>query len=436
MGRDALVLLSMRVVGTFFWLGYTVVLARTLSQPDFALVLYVVNFSMIAVLVVTLGRDVALLRLVSQSWKLGAHSAARRMLAKSRRAVFLSSVLLTAALVISSVLGLDTPMTSSPLIALLSGLITMAGAQMGLNRDTLRSLDKVWQSQIGFNFVRTVIPAVGALLVHMSFNMNAKMALVLFLVALGLSIMIEEAILRKVQWVDDPKASAPDSADVMRAGLRLWPGNIANAVQMRIAGLVAGLAFEPETAALFLAAERIANLAQFPIAAAGQAAGPRVAQAALLNLRETQSELSNAGLLMLVGSLIGCIGAATLAWPGLWMLGPDYLAALPMTLILIAAHLSWAIFGFGQDALNLTGNHHIYRNVAVIMAIIGTFTTSLIAIKFGPLAMAWAYCAIWWTTNIVFVLALYATNRLKAGAITAHHAQLRRNFARPSDSKE
>ncbi len=426
----------MRVAGTLFWMGYTIILARTLSREDFALTLYVVNFSMIAVLIVTLGRDVALLRLASQAWEVGAHSAVRQMLAKSRKAVLLASVLLTAVLLGAWATGLDTPVTASPEIALLSGLITLAGAQMGLNRDTLRSVGKVWQSQVGFNFIRTIVPATGAIALYFLVEMSAELALIVFLVALGLSVLVEEVILRRLSWQDDLSAPQPDQAELMRAGLQLWPGNIANAVQMRIGGLVAGLALAPEIAALFLAAERIANLAQFPIAAAGQAGAPRVAQAASRSMRDTQIELGKAGLLMFLGALVGCFGAALVAWPALWALGTEYLAALPLTLILVCAHLSWAVFGFGQNALNLTGHHHVYRNVAVTASLAGACIMSLVAAEYGSLAMAWAYCGMWWATNLGFVLALYMNTRLQTGLFAVRYAKMRWLFAKPGGDKE
>lgn len=428
MGRDATILLGMRIFGTLFWMVFIIVLARALPQENFATALYVINFSLVAVLVITGGRDSALLRLVSQAWSSGARLYARNMLVESRRTVFFAGLLLTAVLLSLAAVGLDTPVTASPIIALLAGMISMASAQIALNRNTLRSVGKVWQSQLGTDFIRTVVPTVVTVVLYLTFEMNVVLALFLYFVSLSLAFLVEQSILRGLDWQDTPDANQPDYINFARIGLQIWPGDIANAVQMRSAGLIAGLVFAPEIAAMFIAAERFANLAQFPIAAAIQAVGPRIAQSSCLGLDDAQRVLRSAALLMLIAGVVGCLGAAALAWPGLWALGPDYLAALPITLILIGAHLSWAFFGSGQSALILTGNHQAYRNVAVIYAILGTVVMGYVGINYGPIAMAWAYCGIWWMTNLSFVVALYKINRLQTGLFAIRHGRIQALF--------
>ena len=416
MGRDAIIMLSMRVAGTLLWMFYTIILARTLSRADFAVTVYVINFSFIAVLVVTLGRDVALLRFASKAWAVGARRSVRTLLWECRRIVLLNSCILIAGLVTAAWLGLQTSVTQTVQIALLSGLLTLAGAQMGLNRDCLRAVGQVWQSQMGLNFTRSVVPVLGSVVViAMDTTMSAELALALFLLSLLLSVGVEEVFLRQIDWQGEAAADAPDHRALARAGLALWPGDMANALMMRSVGLVGALALQPEAAALLLAAERIAGLAQFPIAASAQAAAPRIAQATIGGDRAVQQALDRGSLLMAAGALIGCGGAAALAWPALWALGPDYIAALPTTLVLIAASLSSAFFGLAQAALNLTGRSHRYSVISICICGLTVAAIWLAASRHGGIGAAAAWCVGWWIANIAYTIAYRRASGLNTG---------------------
>lgn len=427
MRRDAVVILSMRIAGTLLWMIYTIVLARSLSQPDFAVALYVINFSLLAVLVITLGRDVALLRFASKAWAQGARRSVREMLGRSRRVLLVNGGILTAVLLGLFLAGIETPVTDDPWIAFLAGLLTLAGAQMGVNRDCLRAVGRVWQSQVGLNFTRSVIPVLGSLAVFgIGQTLTAEVALSLFLGSLVLSVAVEEMFLRRIDWRDAPDAAAPDGRCVWRSGWALWPGDMANALLMRSVGLVGALALAPEAAALLLAAERIAGLAQFPISAAAQAAAPQIARATNAGDAAVQHALDQASLLMVSGALIGCAGAGAMAWPALWALGPGYLAALPTTLILVSASLAWAFFGLAQSALNLTGRSRSYSVISVCTTCLTVPGIWFAALQFGALGAAVVWCIGWWTANIAYTFALLWMQGLSTGVLSVARQMIAR----------
>jgi O-antigen/teichoic acid export membrane protein len=421
MGRDAVVMLTMRVAGTLLWMIYTITLARSLSQSDFAVVLYVINFSLLAILVITFGRDVALLRFASKAWADGARVAVRKMLLRSRVVLMINGCVLTVLLLGLSLIDLQTPVTEDPWIAVLAGLLTLAAAQMGLNRDCLRAVGRVWQSQMGLNFTRSVIPILGSSFVLlMGQTISAQLALTLFLCSLLLSIGVEELFLRQIDWQDDATATMHDMIEVRRAGLALWPGDIANALMMRSVGLVGALVMAPQTAALLLAAERIAGVAQFPIAASAQAAAPRIAQATNSGDEAVQQALNRGSLLMVCGALIGCVGASTLAWPALWAFGPEYLAAFPTTLILVSASLASAFFGLAQSALNLTGRSRYYSAVSICTTSLTVAGIWFAAAHYGPFEVAVVWSIGWWTANIAFTIALTSVSGLNTGIVSVY----------------
>lgn len=416
MGRDAVIILAMRIAGTVLWMGYTIALARGLSPPDFATALYVMNFSFLAVLVITLGRDVALLKFTAHHWAAGNRRAIRKVLRRTRLVLLCSGGVMTLALLLAAQAGLDTPVTRDWQLALLSGLLTVAGAQMGVNRDCLRAIGKVWQSQLGLNLTRSVIPLVGSGIAYTTTGLTVTGALGLFLASLVLSVALEEAVLRRVDWTQGDATPKTGFAEITRASLSLWPGDIANALQMRAAGLIAGLMLTPELTALFLAAERVSNLAQFPIAAAAQAAAPQIARiAGRGSSPDLQSALSQASVLLAVGALIGVAGAGLLAYPALWALGPDFLAALPVVLLLIAGHASWCLFGLAQTTLNLTGQHKTYSAIAGICSGIGVCLMWAGFARYGAVGGAGAFCLTWWLTNLACTLTLRLRTGLRTG---------------------
>ena len=160
--RDALIMLAMRMAGTLLWMAYTVVLARTLTKSDFATALYVVNFAFTAVLIITLGRDVALMKFASQAWGERRSGIIPLLLNQSRRLLLVSGGALCVVLCALWAAGVRTPISQELSVAVTTGLITLVAAQMGLNRDCLRAVGRVWQSQLGLNFTRSIIPLAGS----------------------------------------------------------------------------------------------------------------------------------------------------------------------------------------------------------------------------------------------------------------------------------
>ena len=424
MSKDALIMLSMRVAGTLFWMTYTVVLARTLSTAEFASALYVINFSLVSVLIITMGRDVSLLRVASKAWGTSSAGSIRGLLVRGRITIAITGSLLTAFMLTLAYLGLEIPVTQSITVVLLTCFITIATAQMGLNRDCLRAVEKVWQSQLGFNLTRTVIPVFGTFVVSYLSPMTLNIALALFLASLCLSLIIEELMLRRIGFTGLGQEQLPERTGVFARSILIWPGEISNALQMRSAGLLAGAVLQPEAAAMFLAAERVANLAQFPIAAASQAAAPRIARSSTDEERVLQSVLSKGSALMSIGASLGVIGAMAIAWPALLAIGPDFTAALPIALILIGTHFSWALFGLAQPSLNLTGHFRSYSVIATIGCTF-TFASIFIGIKYGGgTGAAIGYFFGWWLTNLTYTLTFRFQTGMRTGIFVFWKARI------------
>ncbi|MFY0632900.1 MAG: oligosaccharide flippase family protein [Vannielia sp.] len=421
MGRHALIIFAMQVAGTALWLLYTVLLARTLPTEAFAAALYVLNVALVAVLVITMGRDQILLQTAARAWARGAPGEIRSQLAASRRQIGAATALLLAGLLAACALGLPTHATRSLPVALLTGLIAGASAQLGLGRTCLRAVGRIWQSQLGFSLVRTLVPVCGgALVLALGQKMTLEAALLLFLASLLLALALEALFLHRALRAGAGAGAAPQPAPdpapaPLRSGLRLWPGEVANAVLIRAAGLVGALMLEPGAAALLMAAERIAALARFPIAAASQASAPMIAQAFGQGRGAARRTLARASLLMAAGALLGTAGTALLALPGLRLLGASYVAALPLALVLTSASLSFALFGLAQSALIWSGHHRSYSRISTVMAALTCLAIALCAARAGALGAALAWAAGIWLTNIAYTLALARHTGLATG---------------------
>lgn len=425
MFSDAFLIVAMRIAGALLWLVYMVALARGLDQSDFATALYAMNISFIGILVISMGRDIALLKFASHNWAQGNRSAIRCALGRSRLFVLASGVGFTLALVLASRLGLDTLATQDWRVALLTGLLTLAGAQMGINRESLRAIGKVWQSQLGLNMTRSLVPILGSAIALATTGLSVAGALALFLASLVLSLVIEEGFLRSVDWKQPKGGQSLEEtrkafSQVTKSSLALWPGDIANALHMRAGALMAGLMLSAEATALFLAAERIAGLAQFPIAAAAQAAAPKIAhgdgQFAGRNRGSLQTILSQASLLVSMAALIGVCTTALLAYPILWALGSDFLPALPIVAFMLAGHAAWIVFGLAVSTLNLTGHHGAYSRVAIPTCAVALVVMWLGFTLYGAAGGAAAFALSLWFTHLAYTITLARVTRLQTGA--------------------
>lgn len=405
---DVAKFLALRIIGAVLWLLYTIVLARSLDLEEFAIVVYSINVGMLSALVISLGNEIALLRFVARSWGFADASTFRAVLVKCRKEVSYFGFIFLLFMAIAHWAGLETPATDDLTVAILCGVIGIISAQTSLSQDFLRGAGYIWQSQIGFNIIRTVVPTVLSFAWAVFFDLTVLIALTIYAISVILSMFVQELIvflaLSRYQGSGTEDVQTPS---VRFEAMKVWPGNIANAIQMRSGGLIAGLVLSPEYTALFLAAERFANVAHFPIAAVTQASAPAIARVASLRKEEAQAYLRNASRLMMIGASMGCFLALGLGWVGLFLLGSEYVQAFPILCVILAGYFSWSFFGLGQIALQNLGHFDKFSIISVVGCCLCVLASVAGAHLMGYIGLAFVYSLSWWATNAAFVFAVY-----------------------------
>ena len=253
-----------------------------------------------------------------------------------------------------------------------------------------------------------------------------------FLAALCLSVLIEA-------WMLAPlglnSAAAPEArthpADaglaLGRSAWQIWPGDVANAIQMRAGG--ADCRSRAIAGCGGVVSGRRASRQSGAVSDCCHIAGQRAAACACS--RRTgppalQAGLSKASMLMGLGTCIGVGGALAMSWPALRAMGPEFTAAFPLVLILVAGHLSWSVFGLAQPALHLSGFFRSYSFLAVCgLPVHGSAGLRRGAKKRGALGTAVGFALGWWLTNLAYTLTFWRLSGCRSGVLSWSPSMIR-----------
>ncbi len=413
------------------WFGYTMVLARLLSQADFGLVMYAINIILLAAPIATVGFEKAVLRYGSQYWSDHSSAAFQALVSQSRRTAFLGGIACCVVLVASTFTNIVAPMVGQPLIVAFTGLAIIASAVMMVHRSILRSADRLVEALTGSSYIRTIVPTLGVLIFAAYEWLTPATAIALFVCGVGASLAFEMWRIAKLWQRQSQDQDRDDIAQLRRAhsntALGVWPGDLGNIILARSGGIIVGMVLGLEEVALFIAAEQISRLGQFLTDAVRTAAAPRVAQAASsvsedkTNLQEATAQSS---LLMFLSGAFGCLGLVVLGWPLLWLLGPSYTDAFPLLLLFLLAQTSWTVFGPTAMVMNMTGLERA-RSIGAIVAALASFGVSWLgAVNFGVLGAALGFALVSWLMNLGYVYIIARKLGVSIGITTIRREDL------------
>jgi O-antigen/teichoic acid export membrane protein len=195
----------------------------------------------------------------------------------------------------------------------------------------------------------------------------------------------------------------PSAWLAMSAGMLLLNGS--QTIRMNVDPLLVGVMLQPADVALYTAAMRTATLVSFVMMVAGVVAQPRIS--ALHTLRSDR-ELSRfltattRGVFLVslgIGLLLALAGRPILA-----LFGPEFVAAYPVLLILVAAHVLAAAMGPLTSALVMTGRQAWAAAIhAAALPVSAVFSVVLIALL-GLIGAALAAAASLILTQLVLYL--------------------------------
>lgn len=400
----------MRIIGILLWFFYTIMLARTLDQNEVGIVLYALNFILVATTFSTVGTEVALIRFASQMHFSKKYNAYNKIVRFSRVIAIGGSVFCIAMLLVLFYLRdridiiSNIPVFSNLLFLGIISLCILASTIMVVNRDSLRSAGRLVEALIGWNIIRAILPLILSLLSSAFFYIDEKLALLYFLLGMIASLILELVFLhkaRKLQTTNDLDDQV-SFIKFFKVGLGIWPGDIGAILMVRSTGLILGTTIDVEFLAVFFIAERLASLAQFLTDAVRVAIMPKISQSAekrQLNLKLLQNTVGEASLLMFIAGAIGSLAVLTFGWPMLYFIGPEYSSGYYIISLFILSQASWTILGPTAVVLNMSGLHKFRSLVSLIALCIQMPLTYFASLEWGIMGAMSVMITITWLSN-------------------------------------
>ncbi|MDO6724721.1 hypothetical protein Q4560_15725 [Celeribacter halophilus] len=398
--------LFLRVMGTALWLLFTVIVARGLTVEDFGFVFFVINVIMTGGVIIVLGYDVTAMRFGSRFWRDNNKQAFRNILAEARSCIAIAGLIACFTLCIAVRLGLDTPVTQDLNIALLTGISMTAVGFMSVERDILRAANKLQDALFAFSVIRALVPMILSAIALGLELLSSQAVLLFYCLALLSALVWDRWRLGKLKLPTPVALGVPH----LKVALETWPGNAAFIIFQRAPTIVIGLAGGLESAALFIAAERVSQLSTFLSDAVRTAVGPGLAKADTLD--ESQQATSYASLLMLLSGSVGTVLLLILGWGILWLFGPDYRGAFVPLMILLLGQLSWTVMGPTGLVLNMMGHNKIRSLIGSISAVILMVLLPFVDTVIGT---AWIVTFVSWGMNVALWLAIKLRLNLTSG---------------------
>ncbi len=427
MKRAVSIAFLMRVAGAGIWLLYTISMARLLPKADFGSLLYSINMALVIAPIATLGFETTTIKHASQYWANGKKDLFAGLLRQARRMAVLGGSIFLVLLLLGVVLRIQSPVTESFGSAALVGIAIIFASTMGIHRDTLRAADRIELAFLGFSITRTLLPLILSLLLAYAGLLSVRTAMIAFVVSLGTSLLIEHWAIGRLKLPASSHLTQEQIVKHRAVAAGTWLGDLAHVVMLRAPGMLVGLLTDLETLALFLAAERIANLGQFITDAVRNAVAPVISRACEEGkpLEETQAELTDISRLMLKSGLIDALVLLVVGWPALRIMGPQFTEAFPLVVLAIVVQVGWVVTGPVATVMNMIGLELIRTVWTVIFATL--LCVGIFVFVSGPnVANALIVQAIAvWSLNVSNVIRIKRKTGVRLGlwAVVSHQKQ-------------
>lgn len=359
---DMVAVTSMKVAGTAFWLGYTVLLARLLPAADYGLVMYAITVLSIAGPLTCLGLNSAMLRFGSIYWQQGRPDALLALLSAARRTIAAAALAgaVAVAVVFQAALGIGAGGIDGDGIAWTAVVVVAAGlplyGAMEIHRETLRALDRVVAGFLGFNVLRALVPGVAAAVLAAAGWLTVETALAGFVGGLALIAAIDG---RRIAALTRGAGAGRDFAD-RPAWLRVArPMVLAEALVHWLARgdvLLVGALLDLRAAAIYLTAQRLAVLVSFVVDAVRLTLEPMVARRHAERDRAGMQELMARGSLASVATgLPIALAIAAGGWLLLGLYGAEFRDGWAVLAILVLGQVTTVLAGPVAAVLRMTG---------------------------------------------------------------------------------
>lgn len=390
--------LAMRAGGIILWLLTTLVLARTVSVEEFGLTLLAINIVLLFGHLSLFGADVSVLRYCSTAWKEAEKPNFRSEFRQGKWIALAGGVcaIVVVSLIVVFKFVEDARFTTTSMI-LIAFCIVVTG-QIAVQRTALRSAGRIGEAMLAESLLRTLITlaicGLAALFGYLSF----LVFLIAYAIALSVGWLSQIFFLSRLDLLTGASVRVQSR---VKFAMMAWPGDAALVSIQRMPGVLIGVTIDLTTAAVFLAAERVAQSGVFLIDAVRTVIGPDIAAA---KGAEQQAAISLGSSIMFLAGTTGAVLTLLMGAAFVYLLGDAYTDALPIIAILLLGQFSYAVLGPTAIIMNMYGLAKIRSFVAVASALI---LVVLIVNTSTVHQVAWSYSAVLWLMNLVLAFIIW-----------------------------
>lgn len=392
---DSLLLIAARVGANLLTLVWTIVLVRLLQPESAGVALQAISVAQIVSILVTLNIESGSVRVIVPAREQGRMSEAAGFIRFNRRVMLATLPVLAAA---AMALGLSgwLPQTTATAATMALAVVLVALARMSARHAT--ALGVMRKGLLPRLLTGPLVLTLGlGLAAWAQLAMRPWHVVLLYALSEGLTVLIQNRLMRPdFGFLRDGRGSATAWRDWTKLGLWLTPGLVMTEYRKAILIATAGLVLSGAQVSLFAVAFSIVNIINFGVVAVDVAFSPRIAQAMAAGQQiRRDTLLASSGAIKLAGWLLGAglvlaVGPVALGW-----FGPEFHAAQPALLIMLAIPAISILCGPSSVLLSSRGHGK------------ADFTGNLI----GALACVVAICTFG---------ALFGVTGAAAGAVLSH----------------
>jgi O-antigen/teichoic acid export membrane protein len=387
----------MKIAGSLLWVGYSVVLARTLPQSDFGRLFYIINVVLLAGPICGVGFENSVLRHGSRYGIAGA-------------------VVLVVAIIGGYVAGIPSPLTDRGSVLPYAALAIAFYTVMCVHRDLLRSAGLLVASQMGVNITRAVVPLALSFVLYGLGRLSLETALGSYVAGLAVSLTFE---FHRFARLGLPAADRSLNGLHLKVALRTWPGDIFNALLLRADVLIVGAILPIDIVAIYIVAQRLAIFVDFPLDAIRTSAGPALSRAFAQEpggrFRHAAAEISG---IYAGGGIVGALGVALIGMPALLLFGANYLQGYPVLLALVLARLAPVVLGPASIVMNLTDQEASFSLVNGL-SVVFLCVAAAIGAETGAIGAAIGVCVSTWLSAAAMAVMIRRRHGLWIGLLSA-----------------
>ena len=417
--RSVSIALGMRVIGSGLWLIYTIVLARSLSQDQFGLALFVVSLILLATPIASMGFEISTLRHVTRYETKRSFRLMKQMVREGQVIALIGSIVVSCGIMALACVGY-IPIDTGPIFLGLIFLGISISANMTLNRSTLRGQGNTAQSLLGFAIIRPTTAMCITFAFQYAGLLNATTAIFAYLLGLITALAVEKFLLHRAAAARQSRASrlAYSPGHLKRhlyVGFGVWPGEVSNAAVAKVGGLIVASFLGLEAAALYLAAERISTLAEFLNDAVRYGAAAEIASSADKGQQALQSSVTKASGLMLIAGVVGSSGLLLVGYFILGLMGDVYIKAYPILAGMIVGYFSRSVFGPVAIVMSMCGLEKEFSGTSFANAVVATALSVLGAVTLGLTGAVAGFAIAAWLNSFVLNRFVWIKLGIKCG---------------------